>query len=578
VQGRTAATLRLASVLAGLFLIGLQLLPEFFALPAAAANLDPFDVRVFVVKVLEPRPLRSLLTGIDGPGLLLSLGILLAIYAVARTTTRPAASLGSLWRRLVEMPERRFVGGIAAAQFLLSSLLAFLVFDAMPHVQDEIGQFFQARIFASGRLYARPFAYPDFFSFYSVIQTDKWYSHHPPGFPLLLAPFLRLGVPALLDPLLGAGCTVLVHRLGNQLYGRRTGRLAALLLLLSPFHAFMSASFMNHTLTLFLLLVVATIAVDRRASALRVGLAGAALGGALMTRPLVSVVVGSALVLVGLSRRRAWGERLGLLVALSAGVLAPLAFFLWSNFELNGSPFLLSYAAADAAYVRLGFEHALVPYTPVTALVKTAQLFRGLSRHLFAWPVSSLLLVWVFLVTARARRRDLLLLAVGLTAPFAYFFYWFQDMCMGPRFAYESIPVWVLLTARAVTAARPASRGVSRPLLAGVVVLASVWSLTQAWPDLVRGYGASYWGVDRRLTRTAEAMGLAGAIVLVNEEACPWYYGSGFWANSPTLDGDVVYARDLGATAARRLLEGFPGRDLYLYDCAAGRLVAVTLP
>jgi hypothetical protein len=44
-----------------------------------------------------------------------------------------------------------------------------------------------------------------------------------------------------------------------------------------------------------------------------------------------------------------------------------------------------------------------------------------------------------------------------------------------------------------------------------------------------------------------------------------WLYGSVFPANSPMLDGDIVYARDRGAKDFRLTAE-FPGRATYRLD------------
>ena len=40
-------------------------------------------------------------------------------------------------------------------------------------------------------------------------------------------------------------------------------------------------------------------------------------------------------------------------------------------------------------------------------------------------------------------------------------------------------------------------------------------------------------------------------------------YGSVFWANAPLLDGDVIYARDVGEESNRELALAFPDRAVY---------------
>jgi hypothetical protein len=41
-----------------------------------------------------------------------------------------------------------------------------------------------------------------------------------------------------------------------------------------------------------------------------------------------------------------------------------------------------------------------------------------------------------------------------------------------------------------------------------------------------------------------------------------WSYGAVFSSNSPLLDGDIVYARDQGASD-RELMRAYPGRSYY---------------
>ena len=61
--------------------------------------------------------------------------------------------------------------------------------------------------------------------------------------------------------------------------------------------------------------------------------------------------------------------------------------------------------------------------------------------------------------------------------------------------------------------------------------------------------------------------GLHNALVFVvtRPPGTWWSYGSVFSANSPLLDGDIVYARDQGS-ADRRLMAAYPGRSYWRLD------------
>ena len=67
---------------------------------------------------------------------------------------------------------------------------------------------------------------------------------------------------------------------------------------------------------------------------------------------------------------------------------------------------------------------------------------------------------------------------------------------------------------------------------------------------------------DDRLVKLVEDADLDNALVLV--ERCPnwWCYGTVFWMNSPTMDGDVVFARDL-EERRQELFRAYPERKVY---------------
>ena len=110
--------------------------------------------------------------------------------------------------------------------FCMASLIAFVTYDYMPHVSDEISQLFQAKIFLSGHLTAPSPPLPEFFTYAedNIIVTPKWYSQYPPGFSFLLMIGLWLGSPWVINPLLAALSTVLIFLLCRELFDRQYRR------------------------------------------------------------------------------------------------------------------------------------------------------------------------------------------------------------------------------------------------------------------------------------------------------------------------------------------------------------------
>ena len=165
-------------------------------------------------------------------------------------------------------------GGVTT---VVAAILSAVVFGRIPHVQDSIAQLFQARIFAGGRLWAPAPPLPDFFgAAHMILRDGRWFSQYPPGHALLLVPGVWLGVPWLVNPVLGGLAVSGIYFLARELFDRATARVSALLAVLSPFLLLMSAEFMSHAGALAARPGVPELVRVGRAEALvdRVGLAG----------------------------------------------------------------------------------------------------------------------------------------------------------------------------------------------------------------------------------------------------------------------------------------------------------------
>src|SRR5262249_30612645 len=131
----------------------------------------------------------------------------------------------------------------------------------------------------------------------------------PPGWPALLAVGVLLGVPRLVNPLLGAGTLLLLYAMGKRLYTPHIGLLAALFALASPYFLFNTASYFAHTASLFfvaLLLFLLMQGWEERRSwyFLLAGLSGSA---AFLVRPFdqcaVLIPVGLCLIVARLQKQ-----------------------------------------------------------------------------------------------------------------------------------------------------------------------------------------------------------------------------------------------------------------------------------
>jgi 4-amino-4-deoxy-L-arabinose transferase-like glycosyltransferase len=407
-----------------------------------------------------------------------------------------------------------------------------------------------------------------------VIRDGRWFSKYPPGHSLVMALGVLAGVPWLVNPLLGALAVVLLYRLGVELFGETTGRVAGLLGLLSPFLLFMSSEYMNHP-TAHTTFLAALIGYMRalKSKHLTSGLwGGACLGLVALTRPLTALALG-----LPLAARGAWafvkgGRTVRLPLAgfgLTAAAVAALLFTY--NAVTTGSPWQFGYEALHGPGHAPGFGHSGwgAAHTPLKGLINTLTNLNALEMNLLEWPVPSLALVALLFATGRSREGDYLLLAVAACLSAAYFFYWYHDLCFGPRFLFEAGGPLLLLVARGLCEFADILRcspklKVAPGVLAMGLGLSLAWMLTVSVPFLVQLYGNDYLGGTSRAVLAVRRAGVENAVVFVNS-----FYPSAFAENRPGLDGPVVYARDL--PDRRRLARLYPGRNFYRE--VEGRLV-----
>ena len=484
----------------------------------------------------------------------------------------------------------------SGAVLAITNLISWRVFQRIPHIQDSISQVLQAGIFASGRI-TLPARFDDFFFNYHLVVNDgsRVWSQFPFGHSLLLALGMLIHAEWFINPLLGSAEIVVLYFLGRELYDDRTGRIAALLGVASPFLLFMSSEYMNHAsgllfLSLFLLFFFRTIRPLRgRQSPSSVAdplLSGLCLAMALNIRPLSALAVslpiaGYGIYLLVKSRWRT----LPAFLALLAPVLLGLGAYGLYNYLTTGSPLLSGYDVSSMLEYGstagvLGFgERGFVEWgahTPLRGLVQTGNNLNALNLYLFQSPVPGLALVLLLFLTFTRNPADWVLLASFAALPILYFFCWFQDLCFGPRYLYEGLAPILLLSARGLVEfpkfVGQAAGADAQARTRNAVVVAAALSLAATAaigvPRLLATYGDRYWGVDNRLHARVTERGINDAVVFVGNARTDRflnYYGAGLLHNTLDFEGPVVYARNRGVWNYL-LMRRFPGRAYYYTD------------
>ena len=500
--------------------------------------------------------------------------------------------------------------GLAVA--LLAALISDQVFGRIPHVQDSIAQLFQARIFAHGRLWWPAPPAPEFFEYtHMILGEGRWYSQYPPGHPLLLMVGVWIGAPWLINPILAGFSTAGACLLARELFDTAVARATGLLALVSPFLLLMAGEFMSHVgglfaLTWFLLFLFRTLRSGRIAHGLA---AGGFLALAVLVRPYTALGLGGPFLIYAGWRLLREGRRLipaG--VCLAAGGLAGAILLGLYNWGTTGDPLLPGYIKLYGESHGLGFGKGSwgPPHTLLRGLRAAGQNLTALNTRLFEWPLSSLWPLVISLIPFgehRSLSRRWLLAAGLLGLLLVHLFYWYHDLCFGPRYLYEALgPILILSAFGLVASGRwladrlyPRAGGWLRLLPGTLLVLGLVvYSLAVRVPVLFRmspeaaaaepgagprlasyfqRFGLEFWGVSPYLGRFVERQVDPPALVFVRslEPEFPvpqmrhLWFGSAFARIDPDFrSAGVVYARDLG-DEDRRLAELFPERSVYLY-------------
>ncbi|MGB3479175.1 MAG: glycosyltransferase family 39 protein [bacterium] len=508
----------------------------------------------------------------------------------------------------IKVNQRIFLFIVFIVPFLATLLISDFVFDQIPHVQDSIAQVFQAKIFASGKLYATSHPLKEFFEYTHIINNGKWYSQYSPGHAFFLMIGVLLGIPWIINPLLGALSVLIVFFLGKEIYDKKTGRLAAIFTILSPFFLFMSSEFMAHssamfTIALFALFFVKTI---KKRKLLYACIAGTALGFCALIRFYTAFALCIPFLVYGVILTfKKPKQHISLFASTTLFALIFIALLLIYNYITNGHPFKFGYTVLYGPGHGLGFGKGTwgTPHTFLRGLTNFWGSIKALNLHLFGWPYISLLPVVILLISRKMRRWDYIFFLSFICLGIAYIFYWYHDLCFGPRFLYEALPFVIILSARAILILpklikdrlhiKKFSTKNIRIILSLIIVVLFLFSIVSTFPKLIkgdepsfywkdRGYANSYWGVDVYLSRLVKAKKLTNSIVFVQYDypVFPFdsllWFASGFLNNSPDLDDDVIYARHLG-TRDTLLMNYYPARLYYLYigKLRTGKLIVL---
>jgi len=413
--------------------------------------------------------------------------------------------------------------------FIVTNLISLFVFEHIPHVEDSIAQFFQAKTFATGKLFTIPPKHKEFFDQWFIINANgRWYSMYQPVHSLILCLGILINMPWIINPLLGAISALLLYLIAKEVYDIKTAGISLFLLSFSPFFIFMHSEFMNHasTLMFLLLFILFFIKMEKANNILFPLLSGFFLGCAINIRTLTSFCIALPFCIYMLSwfykkREKAWAKSFLFIT----GALPQLFLLVGYNYLTNGNPFKFGYSVYMKGGKMLGFGSTIRGgyYSIADAFANNAKYLNLINDCLFEWPIPSLTFVFVFFfLKFRKIKWDYIFLFSSISLLGGYFFYHKVALCFGPRYLYCSMPFLIFLSARGIVALIDylSNKKITEPNAAEaglgfVLILCILFMAIFSAPGLINLYSRSFWGVDDKIGQAVRKAEIHNAIIFV---------------------------------------------------------------
>jgi len=443
------------------------------------------------------------------------------------------------------------------AIFLLEALFVyFILTQRYPISGDDYSYMYQAKLFASGKLYAEDPIYDPALPFHDCVETyclrddqGHRFSKYPPGWPALLAVGVKLRAPWLVDPLLGALLVFLMLKYTEQQMGKELVRGTGLLLMFCFFLCYYAGSFRAHIAAAVFVFAAFLIydAAERcpQPSKLWLFIAGALLGYSAMIRYVDWVPLGAW---VGLSLL--WRKRLADLMLFGIGFGLLASGNLVYNALLSGDPFRVP-AALHRSPESIN-DRLMISWNGfVVTLVRLANL-------LWVFPPA-------FLLVALWRRyrppsKIKMYLALFSMSVATYFFYPASFGGPGPRYFLAYFPFLVLavvdLYRWICRDSPPAARRLWNFAIVSLIVCSVIFAAKE-------GY-TMYWRQD--LERTVRHIRDGKNIVLLKTGTYKTAVGD-LTRNPPVLSSaDSLYFSWCDQPQRDALLKKFPDRNIFVYE------------
>jgi hypothetical protein len=431
--------------------------------------------------------------------------------------------------------------------FLQALIIYFALAKQFPQSGDDYSYLYQAKLFATGKLYAEDPVYDTEHPLHDCVETScltddhgRRFSRYPPGWPALLAIGAKLKVPWLVNPVLGALLLLLMIAFVEQRMGEELVGVTCLLMALCFFICYYAAFFRSHIASAVFVfgafLIYETAERRQPVSKFWLFVAGALLGYSSLIRYIDCVPLGAWIGVSLLYRKRVTDLTL---FAVGFGLLTSGNLFY--NMLLSGDP-LQNFKADHLTISRAGFA--------VTAL--------RLANLIWVFPPALLLIIfWKRYRLSSDIRTYSALFFMNVAV---YFFYTVAVGGPGPRYLLTYFPFLVLAVVDLYGWIRrngsTAARYLWRFAIVGQIVGSLIFATVQGYTMYSR----------RDMERTVERSGLRKKIVFVKTGTYMTSVGD-LTRNPPDLSSaDNLYFSWCDEPKRSLLLKRFSDRTIFVYE------------
>lgn len=437
-----------------------------------------------------------------------------------------------------------------------------IVLRDFPNSGDEYSYLISAELFSVGKLSVPSPKHREFFDFYHVINDGKFYSKYSPGWPFFLMFGKIIRFPMIINLIFGVLTLIVVYLIGKELFSEKIARLALLLMAISPFFIFNSASYFSHSSTLFFLSLFAYIYFKNLKSDKNVNWfsMGIIMGISFNIRQLEAIVIGACFlvhyIFVAIKSKTSIKPIKKCLLFL-AGFLILFGIFLLYNYLQTGNPFLMPFTKYNPRDKFLAFNNEYL--NSFSWSLKNNLLKRSLYLNIWI----PLCFLFMFIALCSKKEYKYLMLAIFLFLLIAYVFYARSGVNQyGPRYLYSSSFAIFLLMGVGFEKLN------NKKIFDFVLLIIIILNLG----FFVYASSLFHAQINERMEvyDKVKTQNISNAIVFLNCSRNSMCSGTmpamDLTRNRIYFNNPVLYVHDLGKRNIV-LMEDFPNRDYYSWNC-----------